>query len=82
MFEEPERRPRVGFLWWVIPFVIATALFELWRGAYDGAVSQASLALLMVIQAVTEGRATGWLLVAQWSLLILFGSLLMVKVTR
>ena len=82
MFEEPERRPRTGFLWWVIPFVAAMALVELWRGDYNDAARQAILALVMALQAATEGRATGWVRVAEWSLVILFVSSLVVSVMR
>ena len=82
MFREPERHFPTGFLWWVVAFATAMALIELWTGDYGNAAIQAALALLLVVQAMTQGRPVGWVRVAQWSLVILMASLLVVRVMR
>jgi hypothetical protein len=79
---EPDRHPPTGFLWWLVAFATAMALIELWTGDYGGAAFQATLVLLLVVQVMTEGRPVGWFRVAQWSLLILMASLLVVRVMR
>lgn len=80
MFTEPDRRFLTGFLWWVVSFATAMALIELWTGDYGDAAFQAALALLLMVQAMTQGRPVGGLRAAQWSLVILMASLLVVRV--
>ena len=82
MFDQPERRFPSPFLWWVVAFATPVALIELWMGDYTDAASQAALALLLAIQAVTQGRPVGWFRATQWSLVILMALLLVVRVMR
>jgi ABC-type transport system involved in cytochrome c biogenesis permease component len=79
---EPTRHFPSGLLWWVIAFAAAMALSELWMGDYGDGAFQATLVLLLVVQAMTEGRPVGWFRVAHWSLVILMASLLVVRVMR
>jgi hypothetical protein len=82
MFKEPDRHFPTGFLWWVVAFATAMALIELWTGDYGDAAFQAALALLLVVQAMTQGRPVGWFRAVQWSLVVLMASLLVVRVMR
>ena len=82
MFKEPDRHFPTGFLWWVVAFATAMALIELWTDDYGAAAFQATVALLLVVQAMTQGRPVGWFRVAQWLLVILMASLLVVRVMR
>ena len=52
------------------------------RGDYGDAAFQAALALLLVVQAMTQGRPVGWFRAAQWTLVILMAVLLVVRVLR
>jgi hypothetical protein len=79
---EADRYFPTGLLWWVVAFATAMALIDLWMGDYGDAAFQATLALLLVVQAMTQGRPVGWVRVAQWSLVILMASLLVVRVMR
>jgi hypothetical protein len=56
MFTEPDRHFPTGFLWWVVAFATAMALIELWTGGYGEAAFQAALALLLVVQAMSQSR--------------------------
>jgi len=40
------------------------------------------MALLLVVQAMTQGRPVGWFRAAQWTLVILMAVLLVVRVLR
>jgi hypothetical protein len=79
MFTEPYRHLPTGFLWWVVAFAPAMTLIELWTGDY-GAAFQATVVLLLVVQGMTQGRPVVWFRAAQWSLVILMASLLVVRV--
>ena len=80
MFTEPDRHLPTGLLWWVVAFATAMGLIELWTGDYGDAAFQVTLALLLVVQAMTQGRPVGWFRAAQWSLVILMGTLLVIRV--
>ena len=82
MFNEPHRHFPTGLLWWVVAFATAMALTELWTGDYGDAAFQAALALLLVVQAMTQGRPVGWFRAAHWSPVILMASLLVARVRR
>ena len=84
MFTEPPDLKHFpsGFLWWVVAFAAAMALIDLWMGDYGRAGFQAALALLLVVQAITQGQPVGWFRVAQWLLIVLMMSLLVVRVMR
>ena len=82
MFTNPDRHFPTGFLWWVVAFSTAMALIGLWTGDYGDAAFQVTLVLLLVVQAMTQGRPVGWLRAAQWSLVVLMGTLLVVRVMR
>jgi hypothetical protein len=82
MFTEPDRHFPTGLLWWVVAFAMAVAVIELSTGDYGDAAFQATVALLLVIQAMTQGRPVGWFRAAQWSLVMLMASLLVVRVMR
>ena len=82
MFKEPDRHFPTGLLWWIVAFATAMAIIAVWTGDYGQAAFQATLALLLVVQAMTQGRPVGWFRVAQWLLVILMALLLVARVMR
>jgi hypothetical protein len=66
MFKEPERHFPTGFWWWVVAFATAMALSNCGR-VTTGTQPSKQHSLLLVVQAMTQGRPVGWFRVAQWS---------------